>query len=151
MNDVGSTLTSSHHVFIVALKFFQTIVYNGRESESLLQTRINMYEKQINQSSLRLIPDRSSLIEHLKRATLQTNIWLQCMKRSINYDDPLSNGCKQIYGCSVCREASTEDGLKPGWFTCPQLPPSLKKTKSRKGDSEKQQKETTKLMTKKYQ
>ena len=54
--------------------FFQTIVYNGKESVSLLQTRTNMYVKQINQSSLRLIPDRSSLIEHLKRAALRTNM-----------------------------------------------------------------------------
>ena len=68
LNDFGSTLTSSHHVFIDALKFFQTIVYNERGSESLLKTRINMYEKQINKSSLRLIPDRSS---HLKRAPLE--------------------------------------------------------------------------------
>ena len=28
------------------------------------------------------------------------------------------------------------------WFTCPQLPPSLRNTKTRKIDSEKQQKET---------
>ena len=66
LNDFGSTLTSSHHVFIDAPTFFQTIVYNGRELGSLLQTHINMYEKQINQSSLQLIPDRSSLMEHLK-------------------------------------------------------------------------------------
>ena len=46
------------------------------------------------------------------------------MQRSINYGDPQS-----------------EVGQKTVWFTCPQLPPNWRKTKSRKRDREKQQKE----------
>ena len=52
------------------LKFLQTVIYNGCNSESLLQTRIAMFEKQKEKSSLRLIPDMSSCEEHVKRAWL---------------------------------------------------------------------------------
>ena len=85
-----------------------------------------MYEKQKEKSSLRLIPDMSSCGEHVKRAWLQTNTWLQCMKRVISHADPMNYGWQQ-----------TEKGLKPIWFTCSQLPPSLQ-TKQRKRRKDRQ-------------
>ena len=121
LTNFGTILTDSDETFHDAIKFLQTVVYNGKDSESLVQTRISKYEKQKNKSSLCLIPDRSSCVEHLKRACLQTNIWLQCMLKTVVYGDPLANGWQQ-----------SGDGLKPLWFTCSQLPPSLTRGKGRK-------------------
>ena len=112
----GLTIPYDDDDFNDALKFLQTIVYNGNDADSLLQTRIAMYEKQKEKSSLRLIPDASSCAEHVKRAWLQTNTWLQCMERIISHADPMDHGWQK-----------TEEGLKPIWFTCPQLPPSLQR------------------------
>ena len=125
----GLASCNSDDDFDEPLKFFQTIVYNGNELESLLQTRIAMYDKQREKSSLRLIPDISSCVQHVKRAWLQTNTWVQCMERMICHADPKNYGWQQ-----------TENGLKPIWFICPQLPPSLKR-KERKRPATKQYKE----------
>ena len=88
----GLTIPYDDDDFNDALKFLQTIVYNGNDANSLLQTRIAMYEKQKEKSSLRLIPDASSCAEHVKRAWLQTNTWLQCMERIISHADPMDHG-----------------------------------------------------------
>ena len=56
-----------------AEKFVQTIMYPGKDNESIAETRSQMYEKQI--------PNQSSLHEHLKRAKLQTMIWSQCCEQ----------------------------------------------------------------------
>ena len=70
-----------------AKKFVQTIMYPGKDNESIAETRSRMYEKQKQKSSSNLIPDQSSLYEHLNRAKLQM-IWNQCCKQNIVYPDP---------------------------------------------------------------
>ena len=62
-----------------------------------------------------MIPDQSSLTEHLRRAKYQAIVWSQCANSNIDYPDP------EDYGLV------NENGLKPCWFTCSQLPPSLTK------------------------
>ena len=103
-----------------AEKFLQTMMYGGKENETIVQTRCKMYERQKQKNSSSLIPDESSVLEHLKRAKYQSIIWNQCQKRDIIYPDP------EEYGWI------NNEGLKPCWFTCPQLPPSLTK-KTKKG------------------
>ena len=96
-----------------AEKFLQTVMYPGKENESIIQTRSRMYGKQKQKASSSLIPDPSSLREHLKRAKLLALICNQCGEQDIDYPDPTEYGWLK------------EDGLKPCWFTGPQLPPSL--------------------------
>ena len=93
--------------------FVKTIMYPGKETDSVVDTRSKMYEKQKQKASSSLIPDPDSLNQHLKRARLQTMIWTQSGQQNIDYPNPTEYGWVQ------------EDGLKPLWFVGPQLPPSL--------------------------
>ena len=79
-----------------------------------------MYDKQKQKASANLIPDQSSLTEHLRRAKYQAIIWSQYANQNIY------NPNTEDYGLV------NENGLKPCWFTCSQLPPSLTK-RSKKG------------------
>ena len=94
-----------------ATKFFQTVMYNGEENESIGQTRIRMYDGQKVKSSCPLIPDPSSAEQHIQRADYQTTIWRQCMLENINYKSAIGEGWYE-----------TEEGLRPLWYTVTQLP-----------------------------
>ena len=96
------------------LKFVKQVLYPGKDNESFVETRIRMYERQKMKSSLTLLPDLSSTKEHLKRADLQAYIWYQCLSLNIKYPAPENRGWHE-----------TEDGLKPTWYFCTQLPPCL--------------------------
>ena len=97
------------------LSLMQLVLYPGRDGEDYVQTRIRMYEQQKTKSSLSLLPDKHSAEQHLKRANLQTYLWMQCLQKDIDYpsiDD--DTGWKE-----------TDDGLVPVWYSCSQFPPSL--------------------------
>lgn len=66
-----------------AMTYFQTIMYDGKATETITETRCRMYSKQKTKSSTNLIPDQSSTMEHLKRANLQTYIWKQCLTQNM--------------------------------------------------------------------
>ena len=51
-----------------------------KENESITQTQCRMYSEQKTKSSTNLIPDESSLMEHVKQATI---IWKQCLDQNI--------------------------------------------------------------------
>ena len=80
---------------------------------------MKMYEKQKKKSSNNLIPDSSSLKEHIRRANLQAYIWHQCGNQNIYCPDPTKHGWKIDEG----------GHLVPLWFTGPVLQPSLIKRK----------------------
>ena len=96
-----------------AERFVRTMMYPGKESENVVETRSRMYEKQKQKASSSLIPDPASLHQHLQRARLQTIIWTQSGEQNIEYPEPTEYGWIE------------KDGLKPLWFDGPQLPPSL--------------------------
>ena len=101
--------------------FFRTCMYSGSDQESFVETRIRMYNIQKVKSSSSILPDESSTNEHLKRSDLQTMVWRQCLKQNIQYPSITDRGWKE-----------TDDGIRPIWFTCPQLPPSISMEKGRK-------------------
>ena len=53
-----------------AMTFFKTIMYAGKEKESITQTRCRMFMKRNIESNTNLIPDKGSIMEHLKRTNL---------------------------------------------------------------------------------
>lgn len=123
---LGQQHLTQHDLDIILL-FMQTVMYPGRQSEDFVETRIRMYEQQRTKSSLPLLPDRSSAVEHVKRSHLQTNIWKQCMNKDIDYPNP------ENYGWKV-----EDNSLVPVWFQCSQLPPSLirrKRQRKKKSDN----------------
>ena len=79
-----------------------------------------MYDQQKTKSSLNLIPDKSSLLEHLKRSNLQTYIWKQYTKQNITMPALAGNGLKEQEGKII-----------PVWFLTSQLLPCLSKNDDR--------------------
>ena len=101
--------------------FFHTGMYSGSVKDSTTETRTKMYLKQKIKSSLTLIPDGSSVLEHLKRADLQTLIWKRCSATNMVILELEGRGWEE------------EDGqIIPIWFESMQLPPSLVKQPRRK-------------------
>ena len=86
--------------------FFRQLFIVEKNNETVTQTRCRMYDQQKQKASANLIPDQSSLTEHLRRAKYQAIVWSQCANWNIDYPDP------EDYGLV------NENGLKPCWFTC---------------------------------
>ena len=118
--ELGRSLHSFQDV-TKAKYFFRTCMYSGNEQERFVETRVRMYSTQKVKSSSSLLPDESSTNEHLKRSDLQTLVWCQCLKQNIEYPSITDRGWEE-----------TDDEIRPIWFTCPQLPPSLSKSKKKK-------------------
>ena len=97
-----------------AQELFQTILYFGKINESVTKAKCRMYDRQKTKSSMNLIPDKSSLLEHLKRANLQTYIWKQCTKQNITMPPLAGNGWKE-----------NEGRIIHVWYLTSQLPPCL--------------------------
>ena len=101
--------------------FFHTGMYSGSVKDSITETRTQMYLKQKIKSSSTLIPDESSVLEHLKRADLQTLIWKRCSETNMVIPEIEGRGWEE------------EDGqIIPIRFESMQLPPSLVKQPRRK-------------------
>lgn len=60
LNILGTSVESYKNL-LDAGKFVQTVMYSGKENESIEHTRARIYEKQKTKSSASLIPDPSSL------------------------------------------------------------------------------------------
>eukprot|EP00112_Aurelia_sp_Birch-Aquarium-sp1_P004506 Seg1510.10 transcript_id=Seg1510.10/GoldUCD/mRNA.D3Y31 product="hypothetical protein" protein_id=Seg1510.10/GoldUCD/D3Y31 len=96
-------------------EFIRFIMYPGLKKENLTETRVRMYQKQKVKASEGIIPDDSSVVQHLKRSWLQSFIWRQCLERQIQYPEIDESGWKE------------EDGMTiPVWYTCSQFPPDMK-------------------------
>ena len=95
-------------------------MYSGTKEETVTETRTKMYMKQNIKSSYTLIPDESSLMEHLRRADLQTYIWKQYIMAI-----PALNGRGWV---------DEEGKVSPVWFQSPQLPPTLTRKRTQKTD-----------------
>ena len=104
LSEFGSSAESFHHLDDAKL-FVQTLMYSGTKEETVTETRTKMYMKQKIKSSSTLIPDESSLMEHLRRADLQTYIWKQCVIQ--NMAIPALNGRGWV---------DEEGKVSPVWF-----------------------------------
>ncbi|CAM1319293.1 Uncharacterised protein r2_g2746 [Pycnogonum litorale] len=104
-------------------KFVQMAMYSGKEKESYVETRVRLYHKMKVKSSLSLPPDPHSLKQAILRAHWQTYYWLRCTEALV--ENLSSEGCGWKW-------SPEESCLKPVWFTCPQLPPSLRSRRKNK-------------------
>ena len=107
------TLTDEQ--MVSAKEFFRSIMYPGLKNENLTETRVRMYRNQKEKASERIIPDDSSVEQHLKRSWLQSFIWRQCLERQIAYPEIDESGWKEEDGTTI-----------PVWYTCSQFPPDMK-------------------------
>eukprot|EP00794_Sanderia_malayensis_P002977 gene2977-3431_t len=126
--DLGSNDKSFEDIS-KAVKFFHEIIYSGNSKESITETRTKMYQKQKTKSSSSLIPDESSVAEHVKRSDLQTLIWKQCLLQNIVTPTLENRGWKE-----------ENNEIMPVWYTGNQLPPCLnkkaQKSRRKKGSSQ---------------
>ena len=117
LSELGRSLHSVQYV-TKAKCFFRTCLYAESEQEKNVETRVRMYNTRKVKSSSSLLPEESSTNGHLKSSDLQTLVWYQCLKQNIGYPSITDRGWEE-----------TNDGIRPIWFTCLQLPPSLSKSK----------------------
>ena len=94
-----------------ALIFYHTVMYSGKPSETITETRVRMFQSQKDKSSLNLMSDEASIIQHLLRADLQTYIWKHCTLQNITLPSIEGRGW---YG--------SEGLILPVWFKGEQLP-----------------------------
>ena len=93
------------------VKFVQTVLYSGHAGESLVETRVRLYENQKVKTSLTLPPDPDSMKQLLLRVNHQMYYWSRCdipMVETILLEE---NGWK------VEEEDDGSRQVTPVWFT----------------------------------
>ena len=103
-----------------AREFIRTIVYNGKNNESFVDTRIRLYQQLKKKTSLTIPPDPDSTEQAIKRCHLQVFVWKRCCDQNIDMISYEENGWKD-----------ENNSLAPKWFTGKQLPPSLSNKRKR--------------------
>ena len=96
-------------------------MYSGLPGESIIETRVRMYQKKKIKTSLTLISDEESIVQHLERSDLQCFIWKQYMKQNMIIPKPEGRGWYMKDGTDL-----------PIWCVGEQLPPSFTKIKTKK-------------------
>ena len=114
---LGKRINLSDEVMQNVLLFVQTVLYSGTSNETYVDTRVRLYKKLKNKSSLSLPADPDSMSQEIKRCHLQSYIWLNCLQGVISELDP------ENYGWYV----GNDDEMHPTWFTESQFPPFLRK------------------------
>lgn len=99
-------------------EFVWVVMYSGKENESYVATRVRLYHNMKVKSSLSLPPDLHSLKQAILRAHWQTYYWLRCTEAQV--EDLSFEGCGWTW-------VVQESRIKPVWFTCSQMPPSLQR------------------------
>ena len=119
---LGETLNLSDSNIERVKEFVRTIVYNGRPSESLVQTRVRLYQSLKQKLSMCIPPDPDSFKQCIKHAHYQTFKWVHCKEKmiaAINFESNSWSWC------------SDEEIVKPVWFVNSQLPASCDKKRKR--------------------
>ena len=121
-----------------SLRFYQTIMYNGKLNETITDTRVRMFQVQNTKSNVNLISDKASIIQHLLRADLQTFIWKSCMLQNITIPSLEGRGWKE-----------SEGSIIPVWFEGDQFPPVLSRSKNNVNSKKKNRKSSNKESSRK--
>ena len=122
ISSLGNDIVISQECIDNCLEFIRTILYNGKEKESYLETRIRLYDRQDKKSktTMNIPPDIDSCIQHIRRCHLRIFIWTNCDKQLIPHISTYDNGWR----LSECK------AVLPVWFTGPQFPPSCVRQKT---------------------
>ena len=66
-----------------AIKVIQTIMYSGKEDESLVSTRVHLYKVMKTKSSQALPPDPESIQQAIQHVHYRIYYWLRCVEERI--------------------------------------------------------------------
>ena len=95
-------------------------MYSGLPGEGIIKTRVRMYQKKKIKTSLTLISDEESIVQHLERSDLQCFIWKQYMKQNMIIPKLEGRGWYMKDRKDL-----------PVWCVGEQLPPSFTKIKTK--------------------
>ena len=125
LKTLGSSLESYRNIKS-AKRFYHTVMYNGKDDETITDTRVRYYQNQKVKTSTYLISDERSIDQHLLRSDLQCLIWLQCTEQNMVIP-PFEGRGRGWY-------IDKEGYIKPVWYEGEQLPPSLRRRRSKKSN-----------------
>jgi len=106
LDSIGKTSSLTENAHAETLKFIQTVLYRGKEEETLVQTRIRLYQAMKTKSSQSLPPDPDSARQAILRIHYQVNYWLRYAVKMVPAIPFADNGWK-----------IDENGVSPVWFT----------------------------------
>ena len=121
LTDLGNERDVSESSDENSKKFIQIFVYGGKETEELVDTRIRNYDALNIKTTQSILPDPTSLTQHIRRANLQCYYWKCCVKPTIEKIEPTTSGWVR----------NSDNALEPLWFEGPQFPEVLRKKSSR--------------------
>ena len=81
-----------------AKEFIRSVVYAGESLENYVDTRVRIYRNLRRKTSMAIPRDPDSMELAIKRAQLQTFIWLRCCEQNVQTLDPEESGCKLTDG-----------------------------------------------------
>ena len=106
LDSLGESEVLSPEGLSAVTMFIQKVLYNGKENESLVETRIRLYKSMKTKSSQALPPDPDSIVQAIKRVHFQTLFWLR-------FNDRLP----EDIDCSENGWANDGETVVPIWFT----------------------------------
>ena len=86
------------------MKFIQTVMYSGHVGESLVDTRVRLYENQKVKSSLTLPPDPDSIKQVILRVNHQLYYWCNCDVPQLEVIPLEGNGWRVDADCDGYRQ-----------------------------------------------
>ena len=123
LHNVGKEVDVKEMTIISMKRFFQLVLYCGKDDEDYVDTRVRMYTNMKVKSSAPLMPDPDSLLQEIKRIHLQCFYWLNCLEYFVKRLDV------EEYGWKI-----EDEYVKPVWFTGKQYPHSFIKRKTKEKD-----------------
>lgn len=117
LKPLGKNKILTQNDYELLISFIQTILYNGKSTESYVDTRVRLYQNLKKKSSAAIPADPDSNIQEIKRCHFQSYIWLRCLEPII----PSLDFTK--YGWLV----NDQNQIKPIWFVGYQFPLSLRR------------------------
>ena len=106
LDSIGKTPSVTEAANAEVLKFIQTVLYSGKDEETLVQTRIRLYQAMKMKSSQALPPDPDSAKQAILRIHYQVYYWLRYALKTVPAISFADNGWKL-----------DENGVIPTWFT----------------------------------
>ena len=106
LDSIGKTSSLMKNAHAETLKFIQTVLYSGKEEETLVQTRILLYQAMKTKSSQSSPPDPDSARQAIVRIHYQVYYWLRYAVKMVPAISFADNGWKL-----------DENRVSPVWFT----------------------------------
>ena len=117
ISELGKQTTVDDMTIERCMRFIQIVLYAGKKDEGYVDTRIRLYKKQTQKSSMSLPPDPLSCKQAIKRANYQSYFWTRCSEKNL---------CPPSFEMNGWIYDSESEIVKPIWYDGQQFPPSMR-------------------------